>query len=609
MASEQIVLHFPLTGGGPDQGPNDSGLEHFMGDVPKHIARECAQNSIDAAKRSANPKPVRLEFNLQQVPVADLPGLSEIRESVISSCKDYYNRDAKAKRYCDLALSVLSTKEIPVLRISDYETTGLNGADDDRNGQWYSLVKSSGVSSKDSDSAGSFGIGKHAPFATSAVRTVYYRTKTESGDVAFQGVSKWWSHENRERQVTQGTGFIGILDSHSQMCRAVRVEEEIPSVFARTETGTDIWVPGFAQEEGWEKKIIHHLLNNFWLAIHNDAIEFSVNGHRISKDNIEPLLVEYSARRDFRALHYYQALTSSNSVIVTETFPFVGEMRLYLLAADDETLPKNVQGMRKTGMVIEEKRFACRRHYAGVLLCSNDEGNSFLRSIEPPRHDKWERERITERGGKAAFDSMWNWVRKNVQELNPKPASEAVDVPNLSRYLPDFPDKNAQQKEGEPDLESKPPQGDIPVAQTPWVPPKAPDVGGGEDAGDGTKEKKQAGNGGGGGEGGGNNRPGPSVVQPVQLRAIRMSDSKYRVIVRSETSVRGSLALQAVNDEGALEPIAIKTVTRDGRVIELENNIIRDVELSPANALVFEVELATLMPVTLAGTVRLEGSP
>ena len=56
MNNKQIILHFPLTGGGPDQGPNDSGLEHFMGNVPKHIARECAQNSIDAARQSSSPK-------------------------------------------------------------------------------------------------------------------------------------------------------------------------------------------------------------------------------------------------------------------------------------------------------------------------------------------------------------------------------------------------------------------------------------------------------------------------------------------------------------------------------------------------------------------------
>lgn len=610
MESKQIMLHFPLTGGGPDQGPNDSGLEHFLGNVPKHIARECAQNSIDAAKRANSPRKVRLEFTLHQIAVNKLPGLHELKKSVIPACREYYSRDPKAKRYCETALKVLAGETVPVLRISDYETTGLNGSDNDRNGQWYSLVKSSGVSSKDVGSAGSFGIGKHAPFAASAVRTVYYTTRTDNSNVAFQGVSKWWSHENHDKKVTQGTGFIGLFDRKTEACHAIREAGDIPSVFSRTEPGTDIWVPGFTAEEGWEDEIIKHLLTNFWLAIFKGDIEFQVNGQRLSRENLKALLEKYSTHYDFTAHHYFLALTSEDSVVARETFPFIGEMRLYLLASDDEQLPKNVQGMRKTGMVIiEKKRFNCRRHYAGVLLCQNEEGNSFLRSIEPPRHDDWERERITERGGKRALDSMWNWVRKNVQELNPKPTSEAVDVPNLSRYLPDFPDKDTKQKEGEPGLESKPSSGDIPVTETPGTPPKAADKGGGDEPGEGVKGKKQTGSGGDGGGGGGGKWPGPVVVKPVRLRAIRMSNRKYRVIARSETTERGSLLLQVVNDDGSLDPADLTAVTRDGQTAELEKNIIKGVELSAGKPAVFEIELGSAIPVTLSGTIRLEQIP
>lgn len=601
---EKVELYFPPTGGGPDQGPNDSGLEHFMGDIPRHIARECAQNSIDAAARTGNGKPVRLEFSISQMSVHDLPGLDHLKKTVIPACRQFYDKDPKARKYCATALAVLTDNRIPVLRIADYETTGLKGADNDRTGQWYSLVKSSGVSSKGGDAAGSFGIGKHAPFAASAVRAVYYRTRTETGDVAFQGVTKWWSHEDHSGRITQGTGFIGILDQKSMLCRAVRNESDIPRNFPRSEAGTDIWIPGFAASESWEEEIVRHLLANFWLAVHQGDIEFVVGGRTVSRGNLEALLEEYSKTGDFTALHYYRALTSAESTHVVKEFPFLGSINLYLLASDEDQLPKYVQGMRRTGMVIEERRFNCRRSYAGVLLCRNDEGNAFLRSIEPPRHDKWERERITERGGKGAFDAMWNWVRRNVQDLNPKPTSEAVDVPNLARYLPDFPEKEKAKRDGEPGLESFAVRGVIPVSAVRGVPPTIVGRAGGEDVGEGVKGRKDTKGGGGAGSGGGRDRPGAEVARTVHLRAVRVTDTTYRVFARTDEPTHGRLTLKIVNDDGTYDSAELADIRIDGKSVVRDGNTIRRVGIEKGVPLVMELELASPVPVTLAAVLH-----
>lgn len=82
---------------------------------------------------------------------------------------EYWNdgNNQKTTRFFDKAIDVFNQDFIDVLRISDFNTTGLTGSDKDYNSAWQNLVKSSGVSNKGGTSGGSFGIGKSAPFACS----------------------------------------------------------------------------------------------------------------------------------------------------------------------------------------------------------------------------------------------------------------------------------------------------------------------------------------------------------------------------------------------------------------------------------------------------------
>ncbi|RKJ16181.1 hypothetical protein D7X33_47490, partial [Butyricicoccus sp. 1XD8-22] len=59
---------------------------------------------------------------------------------------------------------ILNEQEIPFLRISDFNTKGLEGAQTGELGSpWSSLVREAGSSNKGDSSGGSFGIGKSAP--------------------------------------------------------------------------------------------------------------------------------------------------------------------------------------------------------------------------------------------------------------------------------------------------------------------------------------------------------------------------------------------------------------------------------------------------------------
>lgn len=182
-----IGWSFPENYGGEERGLNNAGIETFSGRKIESLAREIIQNSLDARKDYK--RPVKVSFDLIQTRNSDIPQISEYK-TIFSRCYDYWEKNEKAKAFFTTALKMLQQEQIPVLKISDYNTTGLTGAQLDRGGHFHSLIKSVGVSNKQGGKGGSFGIGKNAPFATSAFRTVYYSTYDIDQVTAVQGVAK-----------------------------------------------------------------------------------------------------------------------------------------------------------------------------------------------------------------------------------------------------------------------------------------------------------------------------------------------------------------------------------------------------------------------------------
>ena len=62
---------FPSTGGGEKQGFNNTGIEEFMDDPIKSLAKEICQNSLDAAIDSN--QPVIVEFNTFELERENFP--------------------------------------------------------------------------------------------------------------------------------------------------------------------------------------------------------------------------------------------------------------------------------------------------------------------------------------------------------------------------------------------------------------------------------------------------------------------------------------------------------------------------------------------------------
>ena len=155
--SKNSEWYFP---GGKDlqmESGSNASLEMFKDNPLDSLAREICQNSLDAGIEGSS-KPVRVEFKMFKVKAESIPGYLELKYEVINKAMKQWPNEQKTMSMLRKMDRILKNKFVNVLKISDYNTTGL------RKENWKSLIEQVGSSvKKDSSSAGSFGIGKGAP--------------------------------------------------------------------------------------------------------------------------------------------------------------------------------------------------------------------------------------------------------------------------------------------------------------------------------------------------------------------------------------------------------------------------------------------------------------
>ncbi len=424
---KKLEWYFPSTGHGENAGFADPLLEYFEGNHEKFIARETIQNAVDA--RESYEIPVSVTFERMTVPVSELPQNSELTDR-LRRCVAFEKGRKKSEAFFTAAIDLLKSDELAVLKISDFNTKGLSGSDDDVSGNWYRLVRTIGTSDAKGAGGGSFGIGKGAPFAASALRTVFYSSVDRDGHAVFQGKARLVSHHDKTKDVRQGVGFYGISGY-----QAIRETGMIPDFFKRTETGTDIFIMGYTGEQEWETKLIESVLRNFWLAIHRGDLEVTIKNEATEKiitaETLPQYLDDYEAEN---AKFYFDAVTSPSQEFRQE-LKHLGTVDLYVKKG--EGFPKKVMMARKPKMVVQEKEYrVLREPFAAVFLCENDRGNTLLRDMEPPAHDDWNKDRV-EKNGWAALQELEGFIKESLKGMNEAITSAPEDIPGLDRYLPE----------------------------------------------------------------------------------------------------------------------------------------------------------------------------
>jgi len=436
---------FPSNNHGDINGIGHSGIETFQGTPLKSLAREICQNSLDAA---IGDDPVEVEFRTFILETGKMPDAESLKKAFLASLEFWSLQSSKkAQDFFTRAIQVTDFDSINFLRISDFNTTGLLGSDQEYNTPWCNLTKSSGASDKAGTSGGSFGIGKFAPFACSDLRSVFYSTVDTEGLSAFQGISRITSFRRSEdNDITAGVGFYGAENN-----LPVFAQLPLDPSFSRkkTQTGTDIFIVGFKYHSiDWKTDIIASVLDGFLYAVLSGSLVVRVDDICISKETLPTLIGEYKSSLAENADNYYTVFTSKDTVWYETNFKNYGKIKLGLIIQPD--MHRKVAMIRKTGMKIMDRgNISGIIPFAGVMLIEGDKINDFLRSIENPQHMKWEPERAyNPLFAKTFIRDLIVYIKDCLDKLKQEDANEEID-PSVGEYLPDETDQNSLVGAGE----------------------------------------------------------------------------------------------------------------------------------------------------------------
>ena len=474
-----VGFTFPFDRSDQWDGFNDSGIEHFAGNPYVHLGREVVQNTIDARPKGIA-APARIFMQLINVPTNSIPDFDALQNTLQYCRAETKVEGEKAKIFFDNALELLTKSTITVLNISDYNTTGVSGPC--QNGTpYYALMKASGQSKKSqSTAAGSYGIGKYAPFAVSELRTIFVTTVWKGADgwhQYVQGKSILMSHKDKAGKTKEGVGFWGIKDR----CQPVEpTPGQLPDWLMRAKqeadypqnVGTTLSIIGFPGDKGWDRVLAATIAENFFGAIDRGHLDVVIQGQGeifINADNLSSIFSDTEMRKAIEQMkgqpdHFDQAgsyalaLAKTDEVIIEQTEnQHLGNCELRILFG--ENLPKRVAVLRN-GMLITEdldglRKFADFKEFVAVLECKSTKGNELLRAMEPPRHDDFEPDRLpTERDkrrARLALRELSQWVRDMLKRHAQNPVSEVSTIDELAEYFADEGDEGPNQRNGEQD--------------------------------------------------------------------------------------------------------------------------------------------------------------
>ena len=440
----QSYWNFPAAAGGTINSINNAGIETFKGNELDSLTREICQNSLDAIKDETTP--VVVEFKSFKLPNNQFPQRAELLD-VFNKCEaTWKNKNEKSEQFVRQAKYILTEKEISFLRISDFNTKGLEGAQTGELGSpWSSLVREAGSSNKGDSSGGSFGIGKSAPFANSKLRILFYSSQDQSNYQSHIGVANIMSFEKQRGQITLGTGYF----TNTQNSNAIAGLINLDSSFNRQQSGTDIFVSAFEpKDHNWVEAVRNSVIFNFFITIWQKKLIVKIEDEMISHENIAALIAQLDdGNENYRHVkNYFKLLTSEDSIQIpypAKSYKKIGnfeqgEATLYIMKGDD--LNRRVLMTRKAGMrLFEQNRISGSISFTGVLIITGKQMNQVFKKMENPAHTEWEPNRFEEAPKEAekVFGDLRRFVRETVQQQFQAETTDTMDAFGLSDFLPD----------------------------------------------------------------------------------------------------------------------------------------------------------------------------
>lgn len=613
--SSKYRWDFPLASSGDDVGFNEAGIGIFKSQPYPSLAKEILQNSLDARGTNVTKdQPVRVKFSRIEISTDDIPGAEQLAKT-IDACCEYSSGDDRehmlqVKSYSDNHLKQGST--VPVLKISDFNTTGLIGVDDSNNRDkcWYKLVKSFSSTNKSDGSSGSQGVGKFAVYNFTKLRTILYSTLTEDGHKGLQGktiLTTFRDSKDKKRRVHKARYGIPI----SEDVLPVTDEKDIPTVYERKQVGTDIFIFGFEKDDDWLEQIAMSVIEFFFFAIYKGTLEVDLEDDEkkihIGANNLGRMIQFYDdyykksgyeedENFQYTAPLYWKAITDplgeeDGHYHIIENFKYrgksMGQFELYLLM-NPEVSDRRVLEMRGAGMKIrEDTKFRIQPSFIGVFIATGegassllpkDNISSFLRKCENPSHDAWSAANYTEEKEKAK--SIINGIHKKILDIIkdkiPKNNEQEVKAYGVNDLLMSQGQGDAEDEKEDAFLNANPKP--IELLDSNTLVAKKRDLSQRSNSrGKNTQHKNKT-------QGKGNkkrnNKNGHKKgIKQIDFESIKMPFDEdlgiYKIIFSINADVSNlHLALESTGDDGTSESADITEATHNGGQLELKGDCV-----------------------------------
>ena len=374
--------YFPPGNPGDKEGFNDTGMSHFDDNFQLHTARETIQNVLDA--RQDKDKPAIVRFKLISVPIDEAIPEKDNFENIIRENIESNRGDGKI--FFKKALSILKQKYIDIMIISDENTKGVTGINTNKDyTRWDNLILRRGSSESQGPVGGTYGIGKHAPFGCSLIRTILYYTETIDSEVGYIWNSIFTSHGT---PIKASRGKYCITNDEKDTMNAIQDKSKRPNFIDRNLPGTDLCIIGFEMpdeaKQPWNVQFHKKIMDSYFVSIYDneltvefvDAREGEELKYQINNKNIYDKM-ETDSLDNSNKFHLLDAYVNHDKIFEKE-IQHIDKCKFYIKLND--TYDKSIGKMRQPKMLVfDEKNRILNRGYSGIFICNNNNGNNQLK--------------------------------------------------------------------------------------------------------------------------------------------------------------------------------------------------------------------------------------
>jgi hypothetical protein len=436
--------------GGDTESPQNAAIKEFSKHIFESIVREAVQNSLDNPIPKSN-KPVIVTFEFGEIGKSQIPSYEDLLQHY-QATKAFWENDRSYRPIFEAIDKRLSdfTSKIPYLKISDYNTTGMNltpnGNESIRKTNYYAFSRGNNTVKANAQAGGSEGQGKATFYAASALRTLFIHTTSESGDI-IEGLTRLATHTMEGIDYSANGHLFQDIDNPNYST------ESVSFPFKRNPEdgfGSTISILGLWAYEDVQQKMIKAAINNFWMAIYEGDLIVQVGETELNQSNIESLIERYLPERSEsswaksnpteygRAKCYYETWTekSQDSEEYIESIDVLGDCVLKISQHLDYPGKIAFFRMQKMLIVRSSVNLFVKKGYCGVFICTNELGNEILRKMEGKTHTEWDPNLcMTEedrKKGEKAMKSMQDFINRCWKDYRSKHFPDTIELKGLA---------------------------------------------------------------------------------------------------------------------------------------------------------------------------------